>query len=47
MQETQVASIEDEDDPFNILAKNISDVKSRSLKDENLVVDDSVDIARF
>ena len=44
MQETQVVSIEDEDDAFKMLAENINELKSRGLIDENLVVDDYIDI---
>ena len=43
-EETQVASIEDEDDPFEMAAENVNDLKSHGLIDENLVVDDYVDI---
>ena len=42
--ETQIASIEDEYDPFKILAENVSDLKSCGLIDENIEVDDCVDI---
>ena len=31
-QETPVASIDDEDDPFKMLAENVNDLKSRGLK---------------
>ena len=43
-QETQVASINEEDDPFKLLQQNVDELKSRDLVDENLTVDDYVDI---
>ena len=47
-QETQVASIQDEDNPFKMLAENVNDLTSRGLIDENLVVDVYMDyILRF
>ena len=43
-QETQVASINEEDYPFKLLQQNMDELKSRDLVDENLTVDDYVDI---
>ena len=43
-QETQVASINKEDDPFKLLQQNVDELKSRDLVDENLTVDNYVDI---
>ena len=43
-QETQVASINEEDDPLKLLQQNADELKSRDLVDENLTVDDYVDI---
>ena len=43
-QETQVASINEEDDPFKLLQQNVDELKSRDLVDENLTVDDYVGI---
>ena len=43
-QETQVASINEEDDPFKLLQQNVDELKSRDLVDENLTVDHYVDI---
>ena len=43
-QETQVASINEEDDLFKLLQQNVNELKSRDLVDENLTVDDYVDI---
>ena len=43
-QETQVASINEEDDPFKLLQQNVDELKSGYLVDENLTVDDYVDI---
>ena len=43
-QETQVASINEEDDPFKLLQQNVDELKSRDLIYENLTVDDYVDI---
>ena len=42
-QETQVASINEVDDPFKLLQQNVDELKSRDLVDENLTVDDYVD----
>ena len=42
-QETQVASISEEDDPFKLLQQNVDELKSRNLVDENLTVDDYVE----
>ena len=43
-QETQVASINEEDDPLKLLQQNVDELKSRHLVDENLTADDYVDI---
>ena len=43
-QETQVASINEEDDPFKLLQQNVDELKSRDLVDENLTLDDYIDI---
>ena len=43
-QKTQVASINEEDDPFKLLQQNVDELKSRDLVDENLTVDDYADI---
>ena len=43
-QETQVTSINEEDDPFKLLQQNVDELKSRDLVDEKLTVDDYVDI---
>ena len=43
-QEKQVASINEEDDPFKFLQQNVDELKSHDLVDENLTVDDYVDI---
>ena len=43
-QETQVASINEEDGPFKLLQQNVDELKSHDLVDENLTVDDYVDI---
>ena len=43
-EETQVASINDEDGPFKLLEENINELKSRDLVDGDLTVDDYVNI---
>ena len=43
-QETQVASNNEEDEPFRLLQQNVDELKSCDLVDENLTVDDYVDI---
>ena len=42
--ETQVASINDEDDLFKLLEENVNELKSRGLVDGDLTVDDYVNI---
>ena len=39
-----VASINDEDDPFKMLEKNVNELKLRGLVDGDLTVDDYVNI---
>ena len=43
-EETQTASIEDEDDPFKLLAENVVELILRGVVDDNFVVDDYVDV---
>ena len=43
-EETQVAGINDEDDPFKLLEKNFNGLKSRGLVDGDLTVADHVNI---
>ena len=43
-EETQVPSTNDEDDPFNLLAENFNELKSRGLVYGDLTVDDYVNI---
>ena len=43
-QETQVASINEENDPLKLLQQNVDELKSRDLVDKNLTLDDYVDI---
>ena len=42
LEETQVAGINDEDDPFKLLEESVSELKSRSLVDGDLATDDYV-----
>ena len=43
-EETQVSSINDEDDLFKLLEDNVNELKSRGLVDGDLTVDDYVNI---
>ena len=43
-EETQLASINDEDDYFKILQQNVDELKFRDLVDENFTIDDYVDV---
>ena len=43
-EETQVAGIIDEDDPFKLLEENFNELKSRGLVDGDLTVDDYANI---
>ena len=44
MEETQIASINDEDDPFRLLEENVNELESRGLVDGDLTVGDYVNI---
>ena len=43
-EETQVASINDEDDPLTLLEENVNELKSRGLVDGDPTVDDYINI---
>ena len=43
-EETQVASINDEDDPFKLLEENVNELKSRGLVAGALTADDYINI---
>ena len=44
LEETQVASINDEDDPFKLLEENVNELKLSCLVDGDLTVNDYVNI---
>ena len=43
-EETQVASINDEDDPFKLLQENVNELKLRGLVDGDLAADGNINI---